>query len=222
MRAIDSIISADPDTAKNTQAVGGYDATLFVSHSGTITDTLILCQYDSARKQVLTGIERDANGRAQAKCSNIRPNAITPILATIRDLDSSCTGQVTRTPTRTNAASPVSITDATDIEEGDTIRTGSCPLTSLYFVDHSVLRLAAGTTLTLSTAGTTAGSGTTDVTLTTGELWARVLKPRIDGSYFEIGTADGAVGVRGTSVWVKKGYGTEAMAVDSGKDEVIA
>ena len=41
--------------------------------------------------------------------------------------------------------------------------------------------------------------------------------------YFEIGTADGAVGVRGTSVWVKKdNNGTQALAIDSGKDEVTS
>lgn len=89
-------------------------------------------------------------------------------------------------------------------------------------MDHSVLRLGAGTTLTLSTAGSDTGGGTADVTLTTGELWARVLKPRIDGSYFEIGTSDGAVGVRGTSVWVRKdATGTIALSIDSGKTEVI-
>lgn len=94
MNVINTIIGSNANTVKDTQAVDGYDKSLFVYHSGAISDTLIMCQYDAGvggTKKVLTGIRIDATGKAQPQCANIRPNALKPILATIRDLDSSCT-----------------------------------------------------------------------------------------------------------------------------------
>ncbi len=49
-------------------------------------------------------------------------------------------------------------------------------------------------------------------------MWARVLKPITDDSYFNINTQEASVGVRGTSVWIKRDSGiTTALPIDSGK-----
>lgn len=49
-------------------------------------------------------------------------------------------------------------------------------------------------------------------------MWARVLKPITDDSYFNVNTQEASVGVRGTSVWIKRDSGiTTALPIDSGK-----
>lgn len=59
------------------------------------------------------------------------------------------------------------------------------------------------------------------MTLTEGELWARVFKPITDDSYFNVSTDESSVGVRGTSLYVSRKkpgtvYETKIVAVDSG------
>ena len=51
-------------------------------------------------------------------------------------------------------------------------------------------------------------------------MWARVLKPITDDSYFNINTQEASVGVRGTSVWIQRDVAngkTIALPIDSGK-----
>ena len=142
-----------------------------------------------------------------------------PILATIRDLDSSCYGQVTVTNASGSTYSPNN-SDPVDIYESDTITTTPlCAMASLYFIDHSIVRLAPSTVLALRSAWTAGGSGSTDVTLSEGELWARVFKPITDDSYFNVSTDESSVGVRGTSLYVKRNKATKettTFAMDSG------
>ena len=59
------------------------------------------------------------------------------------------------------------------------------------------------------------------MTLSEGELWARVFKPITDDSYFNVSTDESSVGVRGTSLSVsrkKSGviYETKIVVVDTG------
>lgn len=51
-------------------------------------------------------------------------------------------------------------------------------------------------------------------------MWARVLKPITDDSYFNINTQEASVGVRGTSVWISRdstNKKTTTLPIDSGK-----
>lgn len=59
------------------------------------------------------------------------------------------------------------------------------------------------------------------MTLSEGELWARVFKPITDDSYFNVSTDESSVGVRGTSLYVSRKkpstiYETKIVAVDTG------
>ena len=59
------------------------------------------------------------------------------------------------------------------------------------------------------------------MTLSEGELWARVFKPITDDSYFNVSTDESSVGVRGTSLSVSRKkpgtvYETKIVAVDTG------
>lgn len=86
-----------------------------------------------------------------------------PILATLRDLDSSCyggkikisnpgysSGGTTIPPRTINPSS----SDPIDLYEDDKIETtDKCLLASLYMPDNSIIRLSANTTITLRYAG---------------------------------------------------------------------
>jgi hypothetical protein len=95
---------------------------------------------------------------------------------------------------------------------GDEITTGSNSRAEIIFADSSVVRLAANSVLTLKAATDT----NTELELQAGEIWARILKPLTDESFFSITTSDLSAGVRGTSLRMKRvGKKTDVEVVDS-------
>ena len=123
-----------------------------------------------------------------------------PILATIRDLDPSCYGKVTVTPARgLGIKSILNSSEPFDIHEYDEIRTtADCSVASLYFVDHSIVRISANTTLNLQSASSIpTNQQIIDTKLSRAELWGRVFKPISDNTFFNVSTDESSVGVRG-------------------------
>ncbi len=111
---------------------------------------------------------------------------------------------------RKNASGNVPAASGDALGVGETVTTGSNGSAEIVFADSSVVRLAANTVITLSFAE---GDG---VQLDSGDVWARVLKPLSDDSFFSIKTSDLSAGVRGTSVRTKKlGKRTQVEVVDS-------
>lgn len=81
----------------------------------------------------------------------------------------------------------------------------------IVFSDNSVVRLAANSTLTLASS-----TDSQSVSLESGELWARILKPLGDSSFFTIKTSNLSAGVRGTAVTMKKtATGSAFKVIDS-------
>lgn len=115
-------------------------------------------------------------------------------------------GDVQREQKGTNAAVVANM----QFSEGDTITTGSDSSAEIIFADNSVVRMNANSKLSfikLASAGS-------EVKLTEGDIWARVLKPLYDTSFFTISTSDVSAGVQGTSVRIKKTLtGTTNVAV---------
>lgn len=218
--ALNAIIGPDWQTgtlAKVAARLGWVEADYYVRMDSPAG---LVCGDVWTLSGLLTRIEQNGS----IGCAQQLPNGSTilrPILATIRDLDASCYGQVTVQNASGTTYSP-SNSDPVDIYEGDTITTTPlCAMASLYFIDHSIVRLAPSTVLALRSAWTAGGSGSTDVTLSGGELWARVFKPITDDSYFNVSTEESSVGVRGTSLYVSRKkpgtlYETKIVAVDTG------
>lgn len=82
------------------------------------------------------------------------------------------------------------------LESTDTIATDAGSAVEIIFADNSFLRLAESSKLALS--------GTNQVDLESGSLWARILKPFQDTSVFTINASDLSAGVRGTAVYVNR------------------
>lgn len=103
----------------------------------------------------------------------------------------------------------------TDIQfqEGDTITTGADSTAEIIFSDNSLVRMNAHSKLTLVKLASV-GS---EVALSEGDIWARVLKPLYDTSFFTISTSDVSAGVQGTSVRVRKTLSgtTDVEVIDS-------
>ncbi len=103
------------------------------------------------------------------------------------------------------------------LSEWDSLTTGTDATAEIIFADNSIVRMNANSRLsfvTLSTAGS-------EVKLDEGDIWARVLKPFYDTSFFTISTSDVSAGVQGTSVRMSKtSSGTTNVAViDSYSDK---
>lgn len=79
----------------------------------------------------------------------------------------------------------------------------------IIFRDHSVFRLEASSILEIKAGGL----GETKVALESGTLWARVLKPFTDTSFFTLETDDVSAGVRGTSVLLRVMSGSTQLTV---------
>lgn len=128
------------------------------------------------------------------------PVPLRPILGTIRDLDPSCYGKVTVTPARgLGIKSILNSSEPFDIHEYDEIRTtADCSVASLYFVDHSIVRISANTTLNLQSASSIpTNQQIIDTKLSRAELWGRVFKPISDNTFFNVSTEESSIGVRG-------------------------
>lgn len=70
--------------------------------------------------------------------------------------------------------------------EGDTLTTGTDANAEIIFADNSVIRMNVNSRLSfvrLASAGS-------EVKLDQGDIWARVLKPFYDTSFFTISTSD--------------------------------
>lgn len=83
---------------------------------------------------------------------------------------------------------------------GDTVTTGEDSSVEIVFADASVVRLAANSSISIAKSD----DSDTELSLESGEIWARILKPLTEGSFFSINTSDLSAGVRGTSVRMKK------------------
>jgi hypothetical protein len=98
------------------------------------------------------------------------------------------------------------------VRVGETVSTGDGSSAEIIFADSSVVRLAANSKLTVSKSD----AGSTELDLDSGEIWARVLKPLTEDSFFSIKTSDLSAGVRGTSVRVARKKGkTDVDVIDS-------
>jgi len=102
------------------------------------------------------------------------------------------------------------ITGKIQFAEGDSLITGKDANAEIVFADNSIVRMNANSKLSfvkLASVGS-------EVRLNEGDIWARVLKPFYDTSFFTISTSDVSAGVQGTSVRIKKTLtGTTSVAV---------
>lgn len=76
--------------------------------------------------------------------------------------------------------------------EGDNVTTGTGASAEIIFADNSIIRMNASSKLSfvkLASAGS-------EVRLDEGDIWARVLKPFYDASFFTISTSDVSAGVQ--------------------------
>lgn len=115
--------------------------------------------------QVLRRISPDGI-QNPSDCVSLPVKRSRPILATLRDLDSSCFGTtITNTGTYTDESGnqkaqrtpqilSIKNSDPIDLYEDDAIQTtAGCSLASLYMPDNSIIRLNASTKITLRYAG---------------------------------------------------------------------
>jgi len=86
------------------------------------------------------------------------------------------------------------------IAKNDSISTGKNSSVSLVFIDNSIVRLSENSRLTI----TKKAGKSVEVSLDTGDMWARVLKPLYDSSFFTVKAADVSAGVQGTSIRIKR------------------
>ena len=70
--------------------------------------------------------------------------------------------------------------------EGDILTTGVDASAEIIFADNSVVRMNAHSRLSLVKLA----SDVSEVKLDEGDIWARVLKPFYDSSFFTISTSD--------------------------------
>jgi len=86
------------------------------------------------------------------------------------------------------------------ITKNDIVTTLTWASASLVFIDNSIVRLSENSRIQITKK---VGKGI-ELSLLDGDIWARVLKPLYDTSFFTIKTADVSAGVRGTSIRIKK------------------
>lgn len=96
---------------------------------------------------------------------------------------SESTGKIEKT---TDTGVTTEIKDGEVVTKNDTISTGENSSASLIFIDNSVVRLDANSRITI----TKKAGKNIELTLLDGDVWARVLKPLYDTSFFTIKTAD--------------------------------
>lgn len=95
---------------------------------------------------------------------------------------------------------------------GDVLRTGDDGMATVTFSDNSVIRLNTNSEISFQKLT----KDDTVLELKNGEIWARVLKPLYDTSFFTINTGDLSTGVRGTSLSITTRKGkTQLEVVDS-------
>lgn len=95
---------------------------------------------------------------------------------------------------------------------GDTLKTGDDGTATVTFADNSVVRLNNNSAISFQKLA----KDETRIEFKNGEIWARVLKPLYDTSFFAIDTGDLSAGVRGTSLYMtKNGDKTQLEVIDS-------
>lgn len=95
---------------------------------------------------------------------------------------------------------------------GDTLKTGDDGTATVTFSDNSVIRLNNNSEISFQKLT----KDDTVLELKNGEIWARVLKPLYDTSFFTINTGDLSTGVRGTSLSITTQKGkTQLEVIDS-------
>ncbi|MDD5197379.1 MAG: FecR family protein [Candidatus Gracilibacteria bacterium] len=95
---------------------------------------------------------------------------------------------------------------------GDTLKTGDDGTATVTFSDNSVIRLNNNSEISFQKLM----KEDTQLELKNGEIWARVLKPLYDVSFFTINTGDLSTGVRGTSLSITTRKGkTQLEVIDS-------
>lgn len=86
----------------------------------------------------------------------------------------------------------------------------------IIFADNSIVRLAPNSKISF----TKLSKESNEMNFEDGTLWARVLKPFYDTSFFTIATNDLSAGVRGTSVLMKKQKNiSQVHVIDSYSDD---
>lgn len=99
---------------------------------------------------------------------------------------------------------------------GDSVSTDDKSEVEIIFADNSIVRLAPNSKISF----TKLSKESNEMSLEDGTLWARVLKPFYDASFFTIATNDLSAGVRGTSVLIKKQKKTSQVhVIDSYSDD---
>ena len=103
-----------------------------------------------------------------------------------------------------------------ELYSGSVVETAWGGWVVIVFADNSIIRLWENTRMIL-----VYDESNTTATLETGELWARVLRPFTQWSYFTLETGDLSAGVRWTSVYLKKDIGpTIIQVIDSGEADI--
>ncbi len=97
----------------------------------------------------------------------------------------------------TGAWRPLSL--GATLNQGDAVRTGPATRLELQLSDGSRVRLAANTTLTLTTTHFGKGERKVSLGLWAGQVWAKVTKLVSGDTNFEVSTHNAVAGVRGTS-----------------------
>lgn len=95
---------------------------------------------------------------------------------------------------------------------GDVLKTGDDGTATVTFSDNSVIRLNTNSEISFQKLT----KDDTVLEVKNGEIWARILKPLYDTSFFTINTGDLSTGVRGTSLSITTQKGkTQLEVIDS-------
>lgn len=108
------------------------------------------------------------------------------------------------------------VSTSMSFSEGDSVTTAMDANAEIIFADNSVVRMNANSRLSFVKLA----PGGSEVRLDEGDIWARVLKPFYDTSFFTISTSDVSAGVQGTSVRMRKTLTgtTDVAVIDSYSD----
>lgn len=115
-----------------------------------------------------------------------------------------------------SASSTSAVRTNTTFIAGDSVSTDDQSELEIIFADNSIVRLAPNSKISF----TKLSKESNEMNLEDGTLWARVLKPFYDTSFFTIATNDLSAGVRGTSVLMKKQKNvSQVHVIDSYSDD---
>ena len=115
-----------------------------------------------------------------------------------------------------SASSTSAVRTNTTFIAGDSVSTDDQSELEIIFADNSIVRLAPNSKISF----TKLSKESNEMNFEDGTLWARVLKPFYDTSFFTIATNDLSAGVRGTSVLMKKQKNiSQVHVIDSYSDD---